>query len=291
MEVKNEISQELMSLSTVVAAISRQTPYEVPGGYFTTFPTRALRRIGEWRESKSLKFSVPEGYFEGFAKGVLDRIKAGDIPDTAPDVSLRPGVDEELAGISPVLAEAGLLAGTGRITPYELPEGYFQEISPILFLIKGKNPYTVPQGYFEILTAETIARTVEPVTERESVTRVVPMTGRASRKMSWWKYAAAAVVIGLILTGGWLRFHNPGSHSNQQGTGIDIAGNLSKVSDQELQSFLADQDTTLAQPIMSSTATLNMDDSDLKTLLGEVPDGELKQYMEEHGGANDIATN
>jgi hypothetical protein len=29
----------------------------------------------------------------------------------------------------------------------------------------------------------------------------------------------------------------------------------------------------------------------LKTLLGDVPDGELKQYMEEHGGAMDIATN
>jgi hypothetical protein len=114
------------------------------------------------------------------------------------------------------------------------------------------------------------------------------MTGRVGRKMSWWKYAAAAVVTGLILTTAWLRLHNPGTQSKE---GTDIAGSLARISNQELQSYLADQDTTLAQPIMSSTATLNLDDTDLKSLLGDVPDGELKQYMEEHGGANDIPTN
>ena len=36
---------------------------------------------------------------------------------------------------------------------------------------------------------------------------------------------------------------------------------------------------------------LGFNDVDVKTLLGDVPDGELKQYLEEHGGANDIATN
>jgi hypothetical protein len=278
MEAKNEISQELMSLSTVVAAISRQTPYEVPEGYFTTFPTRAIRRIGEWNEAKSLKFSVPEGYFEGFAKGVLDRIKAGDIPYTL----MKPGVDEELAGISPVLAEAGLVAGAGRITPYELPEGYFEELSPILSLLKDKNPYTVPQGYFEVLAAETIARTAEPAEQPQ--TRVIPMV---RRKMSWMRYAAAAVIAGLIMTGGWLRFHNGQSGGGKQST--DIAGSLAKVSDQDLQSFVVDYST---QPVgQSVSATVQHDDTDLKNLLGDVPDVELKQYMEEHGGADGIATN
>jgi hypothetical protein len=283
MEVKNEISQELMSLSTVVAAISRQTPYEVPEGYFATFPTRAIRRIGEWNESKSLKFSVPEGYFEGFAKGVLDRIKAGDIPIAL----MRPGVDEELAEISPVLADAGLVAGAGRITPYELPEGYFEELSPILSLLKDKNPYTVPQGYFEVLAAETIARTAEPAEQHQHKTRVIRMSRDVSRKMSWMRYAAAAVVAGLILTGGWLRFHNGQSGGGKQST--DIAGSLAKVSDQDLQSFLVDYST---QPVgQSGSPTVQHDDADLKNLLGNVPDVELKQYMEEHGGADGIATN
>ena len=101
------------------------------------------------------------------------------------------------------------------------------------------------------------------------------------------KYSVAAVLAGLIFTVGWLRWHS-GSGTNHPG--FDVA-NLSKVSDAELQSFLTDQDTTLAQPLSNTTATIDMNDTDLKTLLGDVPDGELKQYMEEHGGASDIATN
>ena len=87
MNVKNEISEELRSLSALVASISRQTPYEVPEGYFANFPTLTVRRINpetpqiEGLESvKPLTFNVPEGYFEGFAQGVLARIKAGAMP-------------------------------------------------------------------------------------------------------------------------------------------------------------------------------------------------------------------
>jgi hypothetical protein len=113
------------------------------------------------------------------------------------------------------------------------------------------------------------------------------------------KYAAAAVVAGLIVTIGWLR--RPTGTPPAQVAGVqaqqapaEIAKNLTKVSDQELQNFLVDQDTTLAQPVTNnaaSMAALGMDDSDMKTLLGDVPDGELKAYLEEHGGAGDIATN
>ena len=110
------------------------------------------------------------------------------------------------------------------------------------------------------------------------------------------KYSAAAVVAGLIVTVGWLRWHGAVPVKNNVAT-VSIA-DLSKVSDQELQNFLTDQDTTLAQPLTNTTAANvgandlpNMDDIDFKALLGNVPDGELKQYMEEHGGANDIGTN
>jgi hypothetical protein len=63
------------------------------------------------------------------------------------------------------------------------------------------------------------------------------------------------------------------------------------VSDQEILNYLDDQNSILAEPVPNNTATLDMNDSDIKTLLGDVPDGELQQYMEEHGRANDIATN
>ena len=83
MNVRNDISEELRSLSAVVAAISRQTPYEVPEGYFLDLPARVLLKVGGQHvrgqeEYKPLTFSVPEGYFEGFAQQVLNRIKSGD---------------------------------------------------------------------------------------------------------------------------------------------------------------------------------------------------------------------
>ena len=105
--------------------------------------------------------------------------------------------------------------------------------------------------------------------------------------MNWLKYSAAAAVAGLIFTVGLLRIH---ARSDKQSAPIDIARTMSTVSDQELQNFLTVQGATFEQPVNSAT-TLDVNDNDLKTLLGNVPDGELKQYMEEHGGTNDIATN
>ena len=61
------------------------------------------------------------------------------------------------------------------------------------------------------------------------------------------------------------------------------------VTDQDLQSFLADQETPLTQ--QGNTASLDFNDNDVKSLIGDVPDGDLKQYMDEHGGAVDLATN
>src|SRR5258708_6965124 len=127
MNVKNDISEELRSLSELVATISRQTPYRVADDYFTDFSTRMLLRIKT--QHKPLAFNVPDGYFEGFAEGVLARIKAGTNKNsgTGPAQPLSTeGVEGELAALSPLLAQLR------PIKTYQLPEGYFDELSPIL---------------------------------------------------------------------------------------------------------------------------------------------------------------
>ncbi len=73
MQARNDISEELRSLSVLVDGISRQTPYVVPAGYFDGLAQLVLARVS----AKSLVYSVPDGYFEGFASSVLERIKAG----------------------------------------------------------------------------------------------------------------------------------------------------------------------------------------------------------------------
>lgn len=300
MDVKNEISEELRSLSAFVATISREDPYRAPDGYFSELAAMILQRLqafspgreapglGDLENAKPLTFNVPDGYFEGFAQQVLNRIKAGADAAGTTAGKVLPEPDELPA----------ILASAARINPYRAPEGYFEELSPVLAVVRGKNPYTIPAGYFDHLAAEIGTKTAQPARAAEKQgARVVSM----SRRRNWLKYSAAAVVAGLIVTAGWLYSGTTspasGGHTSQpaivQPTIADISQNLSKVSDQDLQNFLADQDTTLAQPVQNnaSMATLDMSDSDLKTLLGDVPDGELKQYMEEHGGAMDIATN
>src|SRR6202012_4855431 len=152
MEVRNEILEELRSLSALVASISRQTPYRVPEAYFERFSGLVLSRVaGEGvealsfeTEDKPLTFSVPEGFFEGFAQRVLDRVKAGS--------GAASPVMAELQELSPVLARIA------RRMPYQLPEGYFEGLSPILAVIREQNPYVTPEGYFERLPAQLAAR-------------------------------------------------------------------------------------------------------------------------------------
>jgi hypothetical protein len=290
MQAKNEILEELRSLSTVIDKISRQTPYGLPEGYFNDFPDFMMRRlmgdplsaaIGLSGPSPSPSpFQVPEGYFEGFAGGVLARIKAGQGAKTYPGEPAATGLSEaaeELPLLSP------LLSGISRKAPYQVPEGYFDELSPVLvgLGLRERPVYTVPEGYFEELAGQIVSR-VKP-----APARVIPI----GRRGAWWKYSAAAVVAGLVLTIGWLRLHTSG----RNGAPVDVAHSLYTVSDQEIQNYLdnhnniippAEQDSTL-----NSTAALNVDENDVKNLLGDVPDGELKQYLEEHGGTKDAATN
>ncbi len=121
--------------------------------------------------------------------------------------------------------------------------------------------------------------------------------GIGVRRMNWLKYAAAAVVAGFIVTVGSLRIHTA---RDKQVVPIDIARTMSTVSDQELQNFLTVQGASFERPVSTASTSdvpvlgagaMVGSDNDLKTLLGNVPDGELKQYMEEHGGADDMATN
>ncbi|HEY4285478.1 MAG TPA: hypothetical protein VGN00_00145 [Puia sp.] len=333
MNVRDEILEELRLLSAVVNDISRETPYRVPAGYFDGFPALILSLTGEaagaegpffaTEKDKPLTFSVPEGYFEGFAQGLLDKIKAGQTPNkelNAPGPE-NPGSDDpsrELAQLSP------FLSGISRKLPYHAPEGYFEELSPImapLAEVREKPLYAVPEGYFEGLAGEILSKlSAQKVKEPVRIVSegpgspapVISMNRKSPMSLgqrSLWKYSAAAVVAGLIFTIGWLRMHTPANPPHHPVQVADVTSNLVKISDQDLQNFLDDQDVqvigdgnsaddntaddnsrTAAGP-MNSTATLDITDSDVKSLLGDVPDGELKSYMEEHGGANDIATN
>jgi len=299
MNVQNDISQELRLLSELVATISRQTPYRVADDYFPNLSSRVMLRIEA--QGKPMAFNVPEGYFEGFAEGVLARIKAGAA--AAPEAGAGTGVgggmkagasgglsapqsvETELAGLSPLLAQLRPLA------TYRMPEGYFEELSPILSVARNTNPYTVPEEYFHQLPTEIEEKLLEPQKEVAALgKRPAKIVAFGSRRTNWLRYSAAAAVAGLILTFGWMRFSGSGGEIKPGIAEGNAIPNLPKVPDQDLQIFLADHENQ-DQPASEVAANQEFSDSDFKSLLGEVPDGALKEYMDEHGGADDMATN
>jgi hypothetical protein len=309
MEERNEISVELSALSALVGGISRQTPYGVPAGYFDQFPALLMSRIaGSESGSGSLStlpaagilpaaatspetptFQVPDGYFDGFAAQVLTRIKAGSVGEEA---------------LPPIFSRIS------RVTPYQVPEGYFEELSPVLAVLRDKPAYAVPQGYFDELSpvltvahdrstyqvpegyfAELPERILEKVTVPVTAGKVIPMRREGGKvlKGHWWKYSSvAAIAACLLLIFSWPQADT--KHTEGAMT-LDVAQALQKVSDKEMQAYLDDQHSILAEPVNTSTATLEMNEGDVKSLLGEVSDDDLQQYMEEHGKADDLATN
>jgi hypothetical protein len=290
MEERNEISVELQALSELVSGIGRQTPYGVPGGYFDQLPALVMRRIASGLmtfPAAGSTFRVPEGYFDSFAASVFTRIKA------SANSPLGEGVTEELARLS------GTVSRISRETPYRLPEGYFEELSPVLTILRDKPAYAIPQGYFEELSPVlTVAhdRSTYQVPEGyftglpEKILEKVaePAMGKVL-KGNWWKFSSAAAIAAcLLLIFSWPQVD---TRIGEGAPTADVPGGLQKLSDQEIQAYLDDQHVILAEPANPSTATLDMNEGDVKSLLGEVSDNDLQQYMEEHGKADDLATN
>jgi len=325
MDERNEISVELRALSELVSGIGRQTPYQVPVGYFEQLPSNVMSRIapgltifpaaGTIFPAAAPTFQVPDGYFDRFATSVLDRIKQGA------SIPMGESVDAELSRLSPVIS------GISRITPYGLPEGYFDELSPVLALLRDTPAYMVPQGYFDELSPlltvaqgrstyqvpegyfaglpetilEKVAAPVSAMAAPVSAAKVVAMRRDGMRsdgmtrdggkvlKGHWWKYSSVAAIAACFL----LIFTWPqvGTRIGEGDMTVAVSQDLQKVSDQEMQTYLDDEHAILAEPVNNSTATLDMNEGEVKSFLSEVSDSDLQQYMEEHGKADDLATN
>ncbi len=289
METKNEILNELRQVSPVLAEISRKNLLKVPENYFEQLSGEIMLRINSMQQSeifpaffplidKNTPFTLPpDGYFDGFAEKMLDRIRAGSATS----------VDDELSSISP------LLKSISRNTPFSVPEGYFEElsgnavsaakaidfvndeletISPLLSELKNKNPYTSPSGYFENLSTEILSKIKnEPVK-----VQVISINKRA-----WLKYAAAAVVVGVITTVGFFALNK----SNSRAGITDPIAALSKVSDDDMNNYLQNQYSPIYDStnfnIPLATNDLSADNDDANDLFSNVSDDELNQYINE----------
>lgn len=334
MENRNDILIELQSISPTLAEIVPVNPYKVPTGYFESLASELLQLVREEKRSAILinatktpyevpenyfknlpeqilslvkndeaslllsdklnnPYKVPQGYFDGLADKVLKRVKAEE--------SLSP--KEELESLSPLLSKLD------KKTPFSTPAGYFEDLtgnvlsgmkavdlvneelenlSPLMERIRTQNVYRVPTGYFESLPVVILDKA-----KQHQPARVVSMTFR--KKVM--RYAAAAVVLGMIITAGVL-FMNRQSSSITPGTIAQAEEKIqqetqSKVeglSDDELLNFLENQTAPLPE-ILNAAAIAEIDSEDVKMMLADIPDAELKQYLVEYSDDKEVLTN
>jgi hypothetical protein len=252
MNTKNNILQELSELNSQLAGVQATTPYV-----------------------------VPVGYFEGLAAQIVKSIKAEEAVTAA----------EEIGHLSP------LLAGLTKQNPYTVPVGYFTSIdetvssitneetepsvqkelaaiSPLLSGLKKTNPYSIPSSYFEQLNTTSVA-------VNKPATKVVSM---GSRK--WWKMAAAAVVIGIIVMAG-ITLIKGDKVSPSTDSYAWIKKNTKKVATEKIEEFvtLADEENLVEGTIASVPNTKE----ELKTLIKDVPESEIQSLLNDTQALEDIS--
>lgn len=195
MFVPDNILNELKELSPSLAAIPKVNVYSVPSGYFDHVSGQLLL-LAHTSDLllKESTFTVPNNYFDTLADSILDRIKK----------------ESEAIEATETRKISNLVAGIGNNNVYSVPPGYFNKVEEqivslvskepemasysssnksgeLLAVIGNKNVYRIPPGYFENVAEEAKQKITRPA-------KVISLY----QKISFLKYAAAAVITGIL---------------------------------------------------------------------------------------------
>lgn len=183
---------------------------------------------------------------------------------------------EELASLSP------LLAGLPKGNPFSLPEDYFQknlamppvaasedDVLPAWLQQKVATPYTVPEGYFQTVSPAVL----QQVAPRKEPAKVVSMFSR-----SWVRYAALAVVMGAVALGSFFYFGgNQQAMSLADGAQQWVEKKLQNVSSDELDDFIETAELASIKPVQKK----NYAQPEVRKLLQDVSVSELDAFLDQ----------
>lgn len=176
---------------------------------------------------KTNVFSVPEGYFDTLTVNMLKKINFSEeksnfsVPDGYFD-SLSTNILQKIKASQDDAAQE------------------LRSISPMLYSIQNENVFTVPRGYFDHLPQDILNK-VKPVQKAKVV--------KLNTKRSIWKYAAAAIVTGVVAVSSLFVF-NRSEHTNNSQIATYIQASkqfknqqqinegISKLSDDEIIKYL-----------------------------------------------------
>jgi len=209
-------------------------------------------------------YTTPPGYFDNLADEVISKIKlpATEAPFSLPPVQYFDGLADSILqkikkeNAIPVLTEV---------------QKELEETEPLLNSIPKVNVYSVPQGYFDTFSVD-LPSIKQPAS-------VVPLRHPAV----WIKYAAAAVIAGIIATGAWLFINgNNGASQSLYTFTTNYKQQLANVPDSEISEYL--DNPSPDADILSASQDINVTDtkSFLRELLNNVSDKELQNYIKEN---------
>lgn len=129
-------------------------------------------------EKKNI-FSVPDGYFNVLSIGILKKINNNAAEFKIDKLTVPEGYFENLS--TSILSKIKLL--------HDDPAQELRALSPMLYSIQNENVFEVPVGYFRNLQDDILGKVIT-----KPQTKVVEI----KKRNTVWKYAAAAVLTGVI---------------------------------------------------------------------------------------------
>ncbi|MBS1920084.1 MAG: hypothetical protein JST17_07510 [Bacteroidetes bacterium] len=221
-------------------------------------------------------YSVPDRYFEELANRVVGNIKAFEANDAKEELSHLSSLLSHISKEPPYVTHPGYFDGLAEkiLTSIHInqnsqnPKEELETISPFLSGLKKQMPYAVPDGYFEKVISKVPARS-----NANPETKIIPITHR-----KWFRYAAAAVVIGFIALGGLLFEHRPGIDPDKNPDEW-IAKNVKKVSTDKVDAFikLADEESNPK----GVTTDKEEKPNEIKNLMKDVPESQIQEFINE----------
>ena len=246
----SETNNELVNIAPKLLAVSKTMPYCLPDNdYFEHLSTNTLLSIAKHQTT----YSVPEGYFDQLSNQLLLQVSK-PVADAGTMPSVPEGFFDGFA--NSVLAK--IKAAEQAETQAAVNDADAEDALPAIFSkISKEMPYEVPTGYFD--------NTINIPSDTKETGKIIPLK---PKKNNWFKYAAAVVAAGLMVTS--VINMNSGNDevpaiqvaSAQMPTSIDIDDEGTDAVDSEFVAMLAQLDN----------ATLDNDEKEeinTKNVIGE----------------------
>ena len=213
-------------------------------------------------------YTVPEGYFEAFAEQVQSLIWLSSLGKENP-YTVGEGYFEGFAD--------KIMDGIRSHPDYRTSKEELATISPLLESLNKRPVYSIPQGYFENFKVATTP-------EQKSDSRVVSLP-----QHRWFRYAAAAVVTGVVVLAGLMVYNNNGT-INSTGTAplAKFEKEVKKIEDVKSTDKLIEfMDAGLNEKELASNQKTSATD-DVQRLLNDVSTDELKEFSEQSKDIEDV---